>query len=116
MVLFISNYKQTSLFSNDLDIALMLFNEGFMAKKRQLTIINMAILNFLPLIYYENKRMIQLAIIPGLSEPKNLISFLELLLKELEILQKMGMDVEGDDRNIYHAKVHLLIGNIWVIF
>ena len=104
--------EEEGLFSNDLDIALLLFNVGFSAKKRQLTILNMVILNFSPLIHYENKRQIQLAIIPGPSEPKNLISFLEPMLKELEMLQETGMNIEGDDGNNYHAKVHLLIGNV----
>ncbi|KAG2223197.1 hypothetical protein INT45_011543 [Circinella minor] len=70
----------------------------------------MVVMNFSPLICYENKRMIQLAIIPGPKEPKDLVSFLEPMLKELESLQDVGMDVKGDDGNIYHAKVHLLIG------
>ena len=60
---------EEGLFSNDLNIALLLFNDGFTAKERQLTILNMVILNFSPLIRYENKRMIQLAIIPGPNEP-----------------------------------------------
>ena len=77
-------------------------------------IINLVILNFSPLIWYETKRMIQLAVHRGPMEPKDLISFLKPMLEELKTLQNEGFHVQGHDGKIYHVQAHLLQGNVWL--
>ncbi|OAD66154.1 hypothetical protein PHYBLDRAFT_73165 [Phycomyces blakesleeanus NRRL 1555(-)] len=43
---------------------------------------------------YERENMIQLAIIPGPKHPKNIVSFLEPIVKDLHMLQTSGLKVQ----------------------
>ncbi|KAG2201605.1 hypothetical protein INT45_003622 [Circinella minor] len=36
------------------------------------------------------------------------------MLDELKTLQNEGFHVQGDDGKIYHARAHLLQGNVWL--
>jgi hypothetical protein len=62
-------------------------------------------------VRYKSGRMLQVCIMPGPSAPKGdgYWSFLAPLLDELQNLSKHGMDVECDDGQERHSKVHLLV-------
>ena len=106
----IKRYAKKASLTMTLILCFYYNTDGFMAKNMQLTIINLIILNFPPLICLENKRIIQLAIILGPHEPKDLMSFLTAMLNDLKTLQKFSFDVISNDRETYRAKVHLLLG------
>ncbi|KAF7731200.1 hypothetical protein EC973_000615 [Apophysomyces ossiformis] len=104
----------STLFDSEYDIALALYADGFQPFKNNhkysMTIVHAVILNMDPSVRYEVKNMNQMCIIPGPNRPRNLWSFLDPILSELEALQSEGMVVDVGNSRI-HAKVHVLVAS-----
>ncbi|KAF7720847.1 hypothetical protein EC973_005915, partial [Apophysomyces ossiformis] len=106
------------LFIGEYGIALALYTDGFNPSKRgglKMTIIHFVILKYPPEIRYKNSNMIQVYITPGPEAPRDLLSYLQPTMRELEIPQTAGLKVETNSREI--TKVHLLLatGDIPVV-
>ncbi|KAG1467250.1 hypothetical protein G6F56_004512 [Rhizopus delemar] len=95
------------------DIVLALYADGFSVHKRKnhsQTIIMAVVMN-LPLTErYQMDNMILLGEAPGPSKPKNLHSFLEPMMRELEKLESDGMVIKVDGKE-YQCNVHLVIAS-----
>ncbi|KAG2216236.1 hypothetical protein INT45_002778 [Circinella minor] len=106
-------YKEllnNNIFTEEIDIALALYVddfEGFKRGKNTMSICHIVILNLPEDIRYEDANMIQIFVAPGPNKPKDLPSFLDPVLQELEELCKHGMVVETKGQKI-PLKAHLL--------
>ena len=96
-------------FEGELDIALALYTDGFIVKEQPLNIIHIIILNLSPTIRYEKNNMIQIGIIYGEEAPKDLHSFLQPLMNDLETLETTGMNVIADDGKSYNVHTHCML-------
>ena len=96
-------------FEGKLDIAIALYTDGFIVKEQPLTIIHVIILNLPPSIRYEKENMIQIGIIYGEEAPKDLYSFLQPLMNDLEALETTGMNIVADDGETYIVRVHCML-------
>ncbi|CAO3618584.1 unnamed protein product [Mucor hiemalis] len=107
-----NNFVAKGNFQNKDDIAVALFLDGFVNRKKSkepLTIVHVMVLNYDPIIRYTDKYLFQLAIIPG--KIVDLDSFLLPIVDELNSLGKYGMVVKKFDGEIIKSKVHLMLAS-----
>ncbi|KAK4509116.1 uncharacterized protein ATC70_007466 [Mucor velutinosus] len=99
-------------FTNDLDIAVAIMNDGFVVEKRGdrlFTIIHLMVFNYDPHKRYKEEYTHELCIFPGKKKPKSFDSFISIILAELQWLSTYGMVVETNDAGPIRLKVHPLI-------
>ena len=106
-------YKEllsNNIFQGEMDIALALYVDDFEAFKRgtnSMSICHVVILNLPEDVRYEDANMIQIYVASGPKKPKDIFSFLDPVLRELDELCTHGMIVETDEKRI-PLKAHLL--------
>jgi hypothetical protein len=105
--------EETSLFSGEYDVAMVLFVDGFCASKNnkgdKLTIVHLLNMNIPPEYRYQDEYMLQLAILPGPNYPKYIDTFLQPIIDEFHTLSTKGMLVQKDGIDFCRAKVNLVM-------
>ncbi|OAD68781.1 hypothetical protein PHYBLDRAFT_63313 [Phycomyces blakesleeanus NRRL 1555(-)] len=98
------------LFSGENNIAISLSIDGFNSHNvsGSVTIIHATVLNLSPTIHYEKNRMIQIAMLPGRTGPRDIWFFLEPMLRDPCLLQTEGIEVKTLTMTI-RAKMHVLM-------
>ena len=57
---------------------------------------------------YTGDYLIPLCFIPGPNKPADIMSFLDIIIREIDDLSRNGMIVEKNGEEIYRCKVHLI--------
>jgi hypothetical protein len=103
--------KSNHAFICEDDIAISLFNDGFVVDKRGsrlFTIIHVIVNNYDPRCRFQEPYTIQLAILPGKKKPVSFDSYLSVILAEIKHLSTFGMVIKTSDGQIIRSKVHCL--------
>ncbi|CEP16793.1 hypothetical protein [Parasitella parasitica] len=98
-------------FQSENDVAIALFNDGFVTTKRGgrlFTMIHVIVLSYDPQKRYKDEYLIQLCILPGKKKPASFASYLSVILAEMHYLSTYGMVVKTPDNQIIRSKVHCL--------
>lgn len=104
-------FKNNHNFQSEYDIAIALFNDGFVTEKRGdrlFTMIHVVILSYNPQLRYKEEYLVQLCILPGKKKPVSFSSYLSVILAEIHYLSTYGMVVKTADNQIIRSKVHCL--------
>ncbi|CEP16963.1 hypothetical protein [Parasitella parasitica] len=89
-------FKNNDNFQSENDVAIALFNDGFVTTKRGgrlFTMIHVIVISYDPQKRYKNEYLIQLCILPGKKKPASFASYLSVILAEMHYLSTYGMVV-----------------------
>jgi hypothetical protein len=104
-------FKNNNNFQNEHDVAVALFNDGFVTTNRGgrlFTMIHVVVLSYNPQLRYKEEYLIQLCILPGKKKPASFSSYLSVILAEMHYLSTYGMVVMTPDNQTIRSKVHCL--------
>lgn len=105
-------FKNSGNFQSEHDVAIALFNDGFVTDNRGsrlFTMIHMVILSYHPQLRYKDEYVVQLCILPGKKKPASFASYLSVILAEIHYLSTYGMVVRTSDGQDIRSKVHCLV-------
>jgi hypothetical protein len=104
-------FKRNNNFQNEHDVAIALFNDGFVTTNRGgrlFTMMHVVVLSYNPQLRYKEEYLIQLCILPGKKKPASFSSYLSVILAEMHYLSTYGMVVMTPDNQSIRSKVHCL--------